>query len=263
MPLDKHGFLGSQMETWIKECRERYPLYFLLASEVNEVCQTSMFELKANSKDVQTVLTATLYSRVVTNYQSVIVLCERGMRAEARAMLRVMLETIFNLCAVAKDQQLAKDFVLEDQVQRLKFLNKFRTLHGGHLPPDVDPREIDQLDQELKADVVNIKPRKTEQWAREAGLHEWYLTVYSVLSGSVHSKVRDLERYVVRDGEGNITNFQWGPDDSDLKNQLATAIEGILVALGCAAALFGLKKNDAILKFRRRVRELHPVGEAK
>ena len=195
MSIDKHGFLGSQMETWIKEYRKRYSPYFALANEVNEFCQASMFKFPVNNKDDQGMLAATLYLRVLSNYQSVILLCERGMMPEARAMLRVMLEAIFSLCAIAKDPQLANDFVREHDSQRLKFLKKFRKLHGEQLPPDVNPHEIEELERQLKAEKGKITVRTTEDWAEKAELTGWYLTAYAVLSDSVHSNVGDLDRY--------------------------------------------------------------------
>ena len=65
------------------------------------------------------------------------------------------------------------------------------------------------------------------------------------------------------DEQGNIKGFDWGPDDRGMKDHLATAIEGILIALRCAAALFELKKNNAIDEFTQQVRELHPAPKAK
>lgn len=260
MSIDKHGFLGSQMENWIKDCRARHSPYFALADEVNEFCQASMYEFQVHNADLREMLTASLYIRVLSNYQSVIVLCERGMMPEARTILRAMLEAIFNLCAVAKDPLLARDFVLEDQEQRRKFLNKFRMLHGGRLPPTVNAQEIEELERQLKAEG-KIEVRNVEEWAREAGLHPWYLTAYAVLSGSVHSRVRDLERYLVTDEKGNVTEFKWGPSDEELKDHIATAISAILQALYCAAALFNLEKKDDIEKFGQRLRQLHPLPQ--
>ena len=258
MSLDKHGFLGSEMESWIKDCRQRYSAYFGIATEVNEFCQASMFEFPVHNKDVQEMLTAALYMRTLSNYQSVILLCERGMAPERRAMLRVMLEAVVKLCAIAKDDpQLTKDFVLEDQSERLRLLKKFRRLYGGRLPPNVDVNEFEQLERQLEAEKRTIKVRTTEDWAKEAGLLDWYLTAYSVLSASVHAGVKDLEHYFVIDKQGNIKEFNWGPDDRGMKDHLATAIEGILIALQCAAGFFKLTKNEAIDEFRQRVQQLH------
>jgi len=71
------------------------------------------------------------------------------MMPEARIVLSAMLEALFSLCAIAKNQRLAADFVKEDQRRRLKFLGKYRMLYGG-LPKDVDPQEIEMLEEELK-----------------------------------------------------------------------------------------------------------------
>lgn len=260
LSLDKHGFLAPEMETLIRGCRHRHSAYFELAIKVNEFCQAAMSQFAVHNRVPQEVYTAALYMRALSNYQSVILLCERGISAEARAMLRVMIETVMKLCAIAKDAQLANDFMLEDEKERLTLLRKFRKLHGGQLPPNVDVKEFEQLERQLQK--VKVKRRNKEDWAKEAGLHDWYLTAYSVLSASVHSDVKDLERYFDVDHQGTIKGFNWGPDERGMRDNLATAIEGILVGLSCAAALFRLKKNDKIDEFRQQVRELHPPSYA-
>lgn len=208
MSLDKNGFVGSEMETWIRDCHQRHSGYFGLASEVNEFCRALISEFTVHNKDPQEMLVAALYIRALTNYQSVILLCERGMNAEARAMLRVMIETIVKLCAIAKDdrdhQKLTRDFVLEDQSEQLKLLRKFRNLHGGQFPPNMDVNELKRLERQLEKEKPTLKVRNKEEWAKEAGLHDWYLTAYAVLSASVHSDVKDLESYFDVDEQGNI-----------------------------------------------------------
>jgi len=194
--------------------------------------------------------------RVLSNYQAVVVLCERGMMAEARVVTRAMLESVFSLCAIASKPALATEFVGEHQRKRLRFPNKFRTLHGG-LPAHIDAREVERIEEELRDEIKtdSIRERSTEEWAKDAGMHKWYLTAYAVLSDSVHGKARDLECYLVLDEEGIAKGLQWGPDDSEIRELLTAAIEGILVALRSALSCFRHSKDDVIDELLARLRK--------
>ncbi len=255
--LSENGFISSEVRVWIKKFRSEYSEVFNLADETNRFCQKSVFQLDAHSKHLHEILVATLYIRTLSNYQAVILLAERGMMPEARTITRAMLETVFSLCAVAKSEQLATDYVREDQKKRLKFLNKFKEFHGD-LPKDVDVDEIEELENRLKEDIKQkkIKERTTKQWAEEAGLSNWYLTAYALLSDSVHTKVRDLERYLVVNGNHEIKEFKWGPDDTGMDEILLTAIEAILIALKSTLDFFKKQKDEMIDELHDRLKQI-------
>ena len=233
---------------WAQNLSAQHTNIFALAEDANELCQTSMLELEPHSQDVQEMLVATLYLRVVSNYQGVVLLLERGMVPEARVLARAMLEAIFTLVALANKPELAKDYVYEDHHSRLKFLRKHKQLHGGKLPNDGSEAEILALEKELKNDinVQQSKTRTTEKWAEEAGLLPWYLTAYALLSTSVHSKVKDLERYLIFDKKGEIREFKWGPDDTGMNLIFITIIEGLLVSFKSVLKVFGKDKNEQV-----------------
>jgi hypothetical protein len=256
-PLDEKGFLGKEVEKWIQEIRYAHKDFFALADEVNKYCQKAMYSFEAHNRDKQEVLVSTLYLRVLNNYQASILLAERGMMPQSGVLARAMIEALFSLCAIAKNEKYANDFILENQKHRLKFLNKFRQLHGG-LPPDSYKEEVDLLEQKLKDEIKSgeIKEKSTEQWSRDADMHDWYLTAYSLLSVSVHSKVKDLERYLVLNDKEDIVEFRWGPDDHDIEKILMTLIQGILTALNCACSLFNQKQEFEVRNFQERLNSL-------
>jgi hypothetical protein len=239
-PLDKKGFFGSSMDGWIKKNRAQHQHLFALTDEVNEQAQKLMFELTPHSKHIQELLVASLYMRCLSHYQAALLLMERGMLPETRLMLRALLEVVFFLCAIGKKPELANDYIEEDQPQRLKILGKLKKMYGDNLPSQMRNDTTKALEQELIRDIDNseIVVRSTEQWAQEAGLHDWYLSAYSILSMTVHAKVRDLERYLVVDDKGEIRSLKWGPDDADVKILFVTAIETMLVAMNGAAAVY-------------------------
>ncbi len=172
-------------------------------------------------------------------------------------MARSMIEALFTLSAICRDEKFADEFTLEDQRTRLKFLRKFRDLHGG-LPPEVSQAEVEALEKELKDDVKDkdIKEKTTEQWATDAGMRDWYLTAYAVFSTSVHSKVKDLERYLVLSEKNEIRELPAEPDDEEIEKILMSLNQGMLISLRCVFGLFKMDRERELKAMQERLDQL-------
>lgn len=255
MPVDENGFLGKEIAQWIADIRSAHAEFFALADDVNRHCQSAMYRLAPRSRNGQEILVTTLFIRVLSNYQASILLAERGMMPQSRVLARATIEALFKLCAISKSGKCADEFILDDHMNRLKFLNKYRNFHGGSLPPDVEEKELEALEQELRAEIKagNVKKKLTEQWSKDAGLHDWYLSAYAVLSDSVHSKVKDLESYLVLDVNHEIKELRCRPDDHDIEKILMTLIQSILTALNCTTHLFGHEGEGESAAFQARL----------
>lgn len=240
MPISEHGFLGKEMVALVEEVRRTHADFFSLADEVNTHCQQAMYKLAPHNRHLQEMLVTTLFMRALTNFQGAIVLAERGMMPQSRVLARTTIEGLFILCAISKKEKYATEFVYDDHKSRLAFLNKFRKFHGGKLPEDVDVKEVEALESELKEEVKvsEIRKKSTEQWAKDADMHDWYLSAYALLSQSVHSKVKDLEGYLVISQSEEVKELQWGPADAGIEKLLMTIIQSMLIALRCAARMF-------------------------
>ena len=112
-----------------------------------------------------------------------------------------------------------------------------------------------QRENELEEDIQNkcIKSRSTEDWSKEAGMHETYLTAYTILSNTVHSKVRDLQDYFGIDENGEIKTFHWGPSDKGVLRVLATSIEGMLLSLAVTSSFFDKEQNEIIEGYQKKL----------
>lgn len=254
-PLEQHGFVGEQIKEWITKIRSDHSDLFDLAVDTNKLCQKTMFELDAHSHHGQEVTIASLYLRSLSTFQGVVLLSERSMIPQARILARALLETVFTLCAICKKSELVNVFINEDKKKRLKFLRKFRKFHGGKFPDDAKPDEIEKLEKDLQADVERgkIEIRKTEEWASDAGLTELYLTAYALLSDSVHTKVNDLERHIATNEKGEIVEFKWGPDDSELDDVLPLGLETMIIALQSTIDFFRSQRDEAVKDLRARL----------
>lgn len=122
----------------------------------------------------------------------------------------------------------------------------------------IKPDEIEKLEKELRTDVNRdkIQDRKTKDWAADAGLTGWYLTAYALLSHSVHTKVSELDRHLAINDKGEIAEFIWGPDDSELDDVMQLGIEAMIIALQSTIDFFRSQRDEAVTDLRARLESI-------
>ena len=255
MSIEQEGFLSQDIKHWVSKIRAEHDILFTLAADTNRICQESMLALEPNSANGQQVITATLFLRCVSTYQGIVILAERCMIPQASVLTRALLEVVFTLCALCRNEKLVADYVNEDKVYKLKLIDKLRKYHKEDFP---EPEKVALLEQALKSEKgeKNIVSRSTQKWAEDAGLLDIYLITYTGLSATAHVKVSDLDRHIIADAEGNIKDFNWGPNDvADFDLVLMTSIDVMLYALKHISDLFGIKKDDIVKLLRKRLEE--------
>lgn len=72
----------------------------------------------------------------------------------------------------------------------------------------------------------------TEEMAKVAGLHDWYLTAYTVFSDAVHGNIHDIEQQFVRsEYDDEIEGVRSGAIIDDLHGLYLCASEVLLKGL--------------------------------
>ena len=69
-------------------------------------------------------------------------------------------------------------------------------------------------------------------------MHEWYTTVYYLLSKAARTNVRDLEVYIFLDDTGELNGLQYAPSAEETPNLILTAGHCILIAADAVARVF-------------------------
>ena len=110
---------------------------------------------------------------------------------------------------------------------------------------------FDELKQEIKDQ--GLKEFRIKELAQRAGLENWYLTVYAVLCGTVHSRAGDLEEYLVLNDRNEIKELAVGPTDNGLKELLMAAIQTMLMAIEHVASLCKLELSTRVEEFQARL----------
>jgi len=244
--IEKSGFLSGQISQWIKKHRHENKLWFELCENLNQFSHSIMFDMVIHNEYPPEIIVSSLYVRAMSNFQGIIIMAERGMINEAKALLRCLLECMFTIVAIDKDKNVVYQLVLNDLFQRRDYLKAYKRNRGkGILKSGKVPsmKEIDKLLKKINNEIKrsSVKKITIRNLAEKAGLITTYDSAYKLLSGTIHVNARDLEQYLEINESGEIKKILWGPDVKEIDFILFTAAESMIFILNSISRLFSLK----------------------
>jgi hypothetical protein len=236
-----NGFIGKEITTWIDSKRRVHNELFEESEKLNADCYQILSSVKINKDDLRQTLVACLFPRCMELFQATYILVERGMSPSANIMLRCLMETMFVLCAIAKNDDALNAYIYDnEELERLKNANKMLS-HKSTTFSEIQLADIEKIKSEVeqKKNDQKIKKFSTEEFAKKADLHDWYLTAYNVTSRPVHATAKDMEQYLVIDEKENIKSIRFAPTDRETSTVLSDACESLITSLEQFLLVFG------------------------
>ena len=254
------GFLSDDIRTWSDSLLKELSKEFAFAHELNEAAMSLL--QKTSVAGARQVASGAFLARGLQSYQAALLLLERGMSADARNVVRSIVETAVTIAGLA---------FLHDMPRRLAADNNkhYKTLATimleNPLFEDIMPTgEKEGLRQLLsEAEAYMQKPAKLglEQVANEVGLGRFYNLTYRPLSGdAAHATVDSMKRHI-ESVDGGAQKLIFKPQVIDLVPTLCSAALAIITCFEAAAKSLG---NDEMQTFAdgwsaRQFKELgHP-----
>lgn len=184
MPFDSRGFLGEQIISISKEIEEENRYIFDLCYELNELAERTKFKFIIHTDNGQEVLGASLFVKILQGFQATLVLFRMGLGAEGKILTRVILESLFILKAICKDEKLVEDFVLTDQAKQQRLLGLILEKSNEDIFHGIkDIHDAEKFEKLKKENIEKgIRDISAQDWARKAELTSHYETAYRVLS---------------------------------------------------------------------------------
>lgn len=247
------GFLSANMDEWSRECSSRHSEWFALCREFNQYCMQLLPRLA--HKNRQQHLAVALFVRLLSLFQSSIILTERCMVNETKIQLRAMMEALFTLRAITIDETMAERYYDNNILEKLKNLRRYKHYGSDALLKGLDlDKRIDELDRMKRQ--KGIVPLTTETLAKKAGLSDFYVSAYPVLSWTTHSNVIDIGQYIHGKSDEEIEEVTWHPQMEGVDKLLLTAMECAIIGVRSVNELFSLGAGGEIEKYSQRYREL-------
>lgn len=236
-------YLGEDPEQTIAQVRQRDSDWFAFSEEVAAFTGDLINRMHVPDGDQRLLLAALLYGRVAAAFETVIVLAERGMHTEGRAIRRLLLEALFILCAIKNQPSRVNDYLDNDKHRLRDILMKIDKLNPrlrDALAPELSAEIVEQRKNEFQTAAKGITYMRPEQYAQDARLYDIYLTDYSFLSEATHHVAKDVERHIATNADGDIDGMYWGPERELPSTLLAPAVDHVLLAAQAIDSLFGI-----------------------
>lgn len=257
--FDEDGFLAEDNLDFIHALESRYGKHIELCKELNTYSQKLQYELVVHNKHTPELLSSILFSRVLTTYQAALLVSFKGMRQQVNILIRCILEPLFPLVAISKDQAFSYELVKSDTVEDLKALNKLIRYQERN---NIDDAKFAQakaqksiITKRIKKD--NLKGISVFDCAKKAGLEDWYDTLYAFTSSTLHSSVRSLEESLHLDPtRKNIIALMNEPEFEDFDVLYITLSECLAYAISSICKIFNLNKPEIMKDYRKRMQEL-------
>ncbi len=253
------GFLGSQITEFMTAVTERHQQFFGACYQLNELAYKIMFEIKANNQNLQQILAATLFIRLLNGFQSVVILCRLGLVFDAKVVLRGVLESMFIVKLLCEDTAFPMEYVRSDECRRLLWLNVARNSKAPHfnsLREIATDEEIEKLKKEIEQQ--ECKSVDIADVARRAGFQIEYDTDYRILCEEAHTLPRSIQHLTITDKSGEPIEFDSNPSDKDVDYILFTANRSLHIALVSLRNFFAVDKNNELQKANENLKKLGP-----
>lgn len=186
------GFLSEQCSYGDIATEIKQSGYYTVCKDLNHLGQSVLNHCRIHPDDEKEVYLTLHFQRMLSHFQSIIIMSERGMTHQVEIMTRCMLELLFNLVAYHQNDDLLEAMIVGDDDQRREVLVK---LYNKQLETrDFTDTEMEHLKQVINsADKIDRGDIHVVVKAELAGLLNEYRTTYPLLSESVHSSLHSLQ----------------------------------------------------------------------
>lgn len=129
--LETDGFLSKQIAEVEKTIAARYPEKWQLLTDTNRLTHRVIYSIHPHSQHVTELMLAALLIRQASAFQGFAILLGKGLFTQAQIVLRNLAEMIFITGAIRKDDQFVNQYVLAEDVSRVKSLDVPRRCRSG------------------------------------------------------------------------------------------------------------------------------------
>lgn len=238
--------------------REKYAVWITIYAQIESRARELQNDRSFPVGSLQRLLVMVLFGRTVSNTSAAMLVGEHGYSVQCKALLRTALESMFALAAIAKNPGMAEAFVQSGDRETKRKVFKTR-LWSESLRAPLESRFTGETFRKSEDIAKSTKARiiSTEEIAKMAGLHDWYLTAYTLFSDAVHGNIHDLEQQFVRsEDSGEIEGVRSGATIDDLHGLYLCASEILLKGLEAMDDVFQIDTGEFRAQMMERVTEV-------
>lgn len=225
--VTRHAGIFHSLESAIAKFR-----FFASSLEVRE---------QDTEADRQKIIALVLAVRLLEISEASLLIMKNGMSNEANTMFRVFLDAYFVFANVCNDASFVAKYFKSDEGKRLTLLNSVNK-HNSELFEQVKDYASETLKSELKKKIAEEKILmvSTYAFAGNVDFSEIFDSMYRLMSASLHTAPRSLEKYTEEDENGIVVAIKDFPLEGDIPQRgydfsyfLIRSLSGLKEVFGC------------------------------
>ena len=235
MSLSENGFLTEQYKILIN--REKYEQYLELSMKINTIAYKMYDYINVHNNNAKEIFITCSFAKIHKDYQSVILLSERGLIEQGKVMLRCLLEKLFVLVAIFKDDKNLVDWNNDQSYRKKKIMEAIKRGDRG-----LENLKLDGFSEEnfIDAKCITIK-----EWAKRADMEGHHSMIYKLFSGNVHLSGEAIIEDILFDLNGDmIEAISVAPKEEGLAKLLVTNMNYMLSAIEIIQDVFHISKKE-------------------
>jgi hypothetical protein len=167
------------------------------------------FEIEGGGLSDVRALTTMLFFRALSDFQGSILLADRGLIVEARALARCAGESVLCMVGAKFDPEHWKALV-DDEIKSRKGRSRLLLRNAGWLDDDQTEKLNSQLEL-MKADWKALSGLDYSKIAQQGGCEIHYVIYRQLSADAGHASLEALFRYVTEEVDGTIKSLQPAP----------------------------------------------------
>lgn len=241
----ENGFLAHNIKPIAKSFNKEYSEYYDFLTSLNKYGRRLSYDLVYPNGDSSEIVSAMLYTHVLSTYQAIVLLSKRGMKHQVKILFRSLLEALFPLVAISKEPSFVNRYFESDDIQSLKDMNSLISTCKKEKVHGIELENIKSLaeEQEKKNDAAEPRKISVQDAADAAELRHLYDPVYGEMSSSAHATPRSLYNSLE-------------PDLHDLEDLISLSASSLLYSVQAISKIFELKEDKEINRYLSMLSEL-------
>jgi len=204
MPFEENSYLGKQIEKMRNDFLKTNADIINEFNDLNKDLNKILYNIRYTEEFEKDNILLGLFCNTIETFNSIVILSNYGLSSNSQVLLRSLIESVFNYCAIIRDES-HFDFFIERgnaETRRLARLieNNPNTFKNGELKDQIGKLKLDSDLFNKKYDFKSI-----EDISKSAKLHDLYLYTYNILCLETHSNVKSIVRNHIDYKEENVT----------------------------------------------------------
>ncbi len=253
------GFLTDNPCNINQAIDDHYNQTKALTLEINRYAQSYQYQLHPRQLNDVELLATGLYARALSTFQGVIILANDGMKHQSLMLLRCLLESVFQLKALANDPNFIELIKMQGLNHQRNALEQLVKMKNRNDQQDELYESARKLRNKARKELRSLRKTKDTSelsiiaTAKKAGMENYYDTLYAMGSSAIHSGIRSIEEHLVTDTVNLVKELINEPSHEDYEDTVLAAGDLVINSVLALDKIFGREENQQAIKLGEKL----------